>query len=172
MISRWIKKSASKYPPAAPELHPNSGVGGWLLFLILILMFLGPVIGFARTSSNFASIELQYPNIVSLTEWKIFKTTTWATFITTSFLSIYAGYVLNLKRKKLAIRRAIIVIWIINPVYIFIIGVLLPSLAFGETSIDSQTSGALIGATINSTIWTLYLNKSKRVKATYGREIE
>ena len=69
MIGFGIKAAANKYPPVAPEQSTVSGVGGWLLLLILGLMFLGPFMGMGRINTDFIAAESQDPNLNSFAEW-------------------------------------------------------------------------------------------------------
>ena len=167
-IALWIKKAASKYPPAAPELYHASNFGGWLLFLTICLIFFGPLINLSQITSAFETIESQYSDISLMEQWTEYKSATWATFFVTSSLSIHAGYELISKRSKLAIKRAITVIWLIGPLAGIIFGAILPMLAFGEINIDSDSSLSIFISILFSSFWTLYLNKSKRVKSIYG----
>jgi len=165
---RGIKKAADKYPPAAPEQNTVSGVGGWLLLLVLGLMFIGPLIGAGRINMAFESIEDQFPNLKSVAEWGTYKSSTWWTFLLASCLSFYAGLGLVRERSVLAVKRAKIILWIAGPLVTVILEVLLPVLIFKKFETNPQFLGNLIPAMIGAAIWTAYLSKSKRVKTTYG----
>ena len=167
-IARGIKKAANKYPPAAPETNPVSGVGGWLLLLVLGLMFLGPLMGAGRINAGFMSVEDQYPNLKSVTEWGTYKSATWWTFLFVCCLSFYAGLGLVKDRSMLVVKRAKIILWVIGPLASLILGVFLPVLIFGKYEPDPQFVGDMIASIIGAAIWTAYLSKSKWVKATYG----
>ena len=67
------------------------GVGGWLLFLIIGIMFLGPSIGAARTNFDYITTECQYPGLASLEEWVSYKNVTWLVFFPISAMSVYGG---------------------------------------------------------------------------------
>lgn len=167
-IARGIKKAANKYPPAAPEQSTVSGVGGWLLLLILGLTFLGPLMGAGRINADFMSLENQYPNLKSVAQWGTYKSATWWTFLFVCCLSFYAGLGLIKGRSILAVKRARIILWVIGPLASLILGIFLPVLIFGKSEPDPQFVGSMIASIIAAAIWTAYLSKSKRVKATYG----
>lgn len=167
-IARGIKNAAYKYPPAAPEQSTVSGVGGWLLLLVLGLTFLGPLMGAGRINADFMSVEDQYPNLKSVAEWSTYKSATWWTFLFVCCLSFYAGLGLIKDRSMLVVKRAKIILWVIGPLASLILGVFLPVLIFGKSEPDPQFVGSMIASIIAAAIWTAYLSKSKRVKATYG----
>lgn len=167
-IARGIKKAANKYPPAAPEQSTVSGVGGWLLLLVIGLMFLGPLMGAGRINADFMSVEDQYPNLKSVAEWGTYKSATWWTFLIVCCLSFYAGLGLVRERNITAVKRAKIILWVIGPLASLILGVFLPVLIFGKSEPDPQFVGSMIASIIAAAIWTAYLSKSQRVKATYG----
>lgn len=167
-IARGIKSAANKYPPAAPEQGTISGVGGWLLLLVIGLMFLGPLMGAGRINADFMSVEDKYPNLKTVAEWGTYKSATWWTFLLVCCLSFYAGLGLVKNRSILAVKRAKIILWVIGPLASLILGVFLPVLIFGKSEPDPQFVGSMIASIIAAAIWTAYLSKSKRVKATYG----
>lgn len=167
-IARAIKSAANKYPPAAPEQSTVAGVGGWLLLLILSLMFLGPLIGAGHINSDFMSVEDKYPNLKTVAEWGLYKSATWWTFLLVGCLSFYAGLGLVKRRDHLVVKRAKIILWAIGPVASVVLGVFIPILIFGKAEPDPQFVVSMIASIIATAIWTAYLSKSKRVKATYG----
>ncbi|MBU4525139.1 MAG: DUF2569 domain-containing protein [Desulfomicrobium sp.] len=167
-IARSIKKTAKKYPPAAPEQSYVFGVGGWLLLLVMGLMFLGPLIGAGRINADFMSVEDKYPNLQSVAQWGTYKSATWWTFLLACCLSFYAGLGLVKERSISAVKRAKIILWIIGPLASIILGLFLPILIFGKFEPSSQFVESMIATIIAAATWTAYLSKSKRVKATYG----
>lgn len=167
-IARSIKSAANKYPPAAPEQCNVSGVGGWLLLLVLGFMFLGPFMGAGRINADFLSLEGQHPKLKSVAEWTTYKAATWWTFLLVCCLSFYAGLGLVRDRNMSAVKRAKITLWIIGPIASLLLGILLPILIFGKFDPDPQFIGGMCASIIAAGIWTAYLSKSKRVKATYG----
>lgn len=168
VISRAIKKAASKHPPAAPDQNSISGVGGWLLLLVIGLMFLGPLMGAVGINSDFMSIESQYPNLKTVAAWVTYKSATWWTFLLVCCLSFYAGLGLLKSRNILVVKRAKIILWVIGPVTSIVLGIFIPHLVFGKSEFNPQFVGSMIASIIVSAIWTAYLSKSKRVIATYG----
>ncbi|MDG4474828.1 DUF2569 family protein [Thiovibrio frasassiensis] len=167
-ISRAIKKAANKHPPATPDQSAISGIGGWLLLLILGLMFLGPLMGAGRINLDFMSVESQYPNLKTVAAWGTFKSSTWLTFLLVSCLSFYAGIGLVKSRNILVVKRAKIIIWVIGPAASILLGILIPLLVFGKSDPDPKFVGSMIASIVGAAIWTAYLSKSKRVLSTYG----
>lgn len=167
-IASGIKKVANTYPSAAPEQSTVAGVGGWLLLLVLGLMLLGPLMEAGRMDANFISAEEQYPNLKSVADWGTYKSASRLTFLVMYGLSFYAGVGLLKDRSMLAVKRAKTILWIIGPLASLMQGILLPVLIFGNFEPDPQFIGSMIASIIAAAIWTAYLSKSKRVKATYG----
>lgn len=169
-VSRGIKRYSNKYPAASAE--GAAGVGGWLLLLILGLMFLGPMAGAGRINGEFMSAESQYPSLKEVAAWGLYKSTTWWTYLVVCGLSFYAGLGLAKGRDTSVVKRAKIVLWVIGPGASLFMGFVLPAMVFGRAELGTSAVGAFIGALVTSvlgaTIWTAYLSKSKRVQATYG----
>lgn len=167
-IFRALKSSAEKNPPIGLAEDGLAGVGGWLLYLILGLMFLGPLMGAGRINTDIISAESKYPALLTVTVWAKFKTATWISFMLICCVSFYAGYGLLKVRHYLAVNRAKTILWFIGPIANLHMGVLLPLFIFGKVESDPQVVGAVVTSAIAAAIWTAYLSKSRRVKATYG----
>jgi len=165
-VSRGIKRYSSKYPPASAE--GTAGVGGWLLLLILGLMFLGPVLGAGRINGEFMSAEYQYPNLKQVAAWGLYKSATWWTYLVFCGLSFYAGLGLAKGRDTSAVKRAKILLWVIGPGASLFMNFVLPAVVFGRSESNPNAISALLASILSSAIWTAYLSKSKRVRATYG----
>lgn len=168
LISRAIKKVANKYPPAAPDQSAISGVGGWLLLLVLGLIFTGPLMGAGRINADFLSAESQYPILKTGADWGTLKSATWWTFLLVCCLSFYAGLGLMKSRNILVVKQAKIILWVTGPVASIVLGIFIPFLVFGKSELDPEFVGGMIASIILTAIWTAYLSKSKRVMATYG----
>lgn len=162
-----IYRFAKSTPPAQSNSGGPAGVAGWLLLLVVGLMFLGPLIGASRINGDIMRAESQYPNLSSLDSWRVFKSATWWSFLIVTCLSIYAGFGLAKGRNNSVVKRAKVMIWIIGPAASIVMGIFLPLAIFGEVESDPQLFGMLIGSVIVAAIWTAYLSKSRRVKATY-----
>ncbi|OIQ66505.1 hypothetical protein GALL_519220 [mine drainage metagenome] len=83
-------------------------------------------------------------------------------------LSFYAGLGLAKGRDISVVKRAKIILWVIGPVASIVMGLFIPLAVFGKIESDPQFFGAFIASVIVSAIWTAYLSKSRRVKATYA----
>ena len=162
-------KVATKYPPAAPDQSPIlRPLGGWLLLLVMGLMFLGPLVRAGWISADFLSAESQYPILTTGADWGTFKSATWWTFLLVCCLSFYAGLGLMKSRNILVVKRAKIILWVIGPVYGIVLAIFIPLLVFGRIEYNpAEFVGSMIGSIIPAAIWTAYLSKSKRVMATY-----
>ena len=151
----------------------SSGVNGWLLLLVLKMTVFGPLFGAGGLYSEFSSVELQHPTFASLDAWKTFKLATWGTFVLMAGLSFYGGFGLSRGKDWSVVNRAKAILWITGPGSM-VIGVLILIMTTGKAAavvvvVGPQFIATLIASVIVAGIWTVYLSKSKRVRATYGR---
>lgn len=144
------------------------GIGGWLTFLILALVLLSPFFGAVRIGSDIASTESQYPNLLTFAAWGTYKSAIWSSYLIGSGLSFYAGLGLFASRKATVVTRAKVILWIIGPAATVINLLLIPLAIFGKLQSDPRLFGALLGSIFFTTLWTAYLSKSRRIKATYS----
>jgi hypothetical protein len=144
-----------------------SGVGGWLLLLIVGMMVLGPLLGAGRINADIMMAEHQYPDITSLQQWKTYKTVTWWIFFAVVSISFYGGLGLARGNDGAAVSRAKAILWITGPGASLVLRFLVPIMVFGESNAGDQFMGAFIASIIAAAIWTTYLAKSKRVRNTY-----
>ena len=146
-----------------------SGVGGWLLLLVLGMMVLGPLLGAARIAGGTMTAELDHPALLSTAEWTTYKTTTWIVYAAIVLASFYGGWSLAFRREWSAVVRAKIMLWLSGPLGSLCLGIAVPAMALpGASTIDRSFVGALIGQVIAASIWTGYLSYSKRVENTYA----
>lgn len=143
------------------------GIGGWLAFLILALVLLSPFFGAVRIGTDIATTESQYPNLLTFAPWSTYKSAIWSSYLIGSGLSFYAGLGLFASRKASAVTRAKVILWIIGPAATVINLLLVPLVIFGKLESDARIFGALLGSIFFTTLWTAYLSKSRRIKATY-----
>jgi hypothetical protein len=167
-VATILRKIAARYPPAAVDVYEKSGVGGWLLLLVLGLTFLGPLMGAGRLNADFMTAEELYPSLLEIVLWSEYKMASWLCFAIIAVLSIYAGRKLLIVRTPSVIRFSIVILWVVGPLASLINAVFLPWLYFGGFKLDANFVGGFIGVCISSILWTAYLLKSRRVKATYG----
>ncbi|HRK36785.1 MAG TPA: DUF2569 family protein [Burkholderiaceae bacterium] len=145
-----------------------SGVGGWLLLLVIGMLALGPLLGAGRINADFMMAERQYPNLGSLAEWITFKRTTWWAFAVVAAISMYGGWDLVSSRDWSVVNRAKVILWLTGPIASIVLAIVIPLAVFGKTEAsDPQFIGAFIASVIAASIWTAYLSKSKRVRNTY-----
>lgn len=162
-----IYRFAKQNPPASYGEAGPVGVGGWLLLLVLSFIFIGPIFGAARLNFDFMNFESQFPQVLTAPEWSLYKSATWGCYAVASLLSIYAGLGLARGRNISVVKQAKIIIWIVGPGVSIVMGLLIPLVVLGSVEYDPEFLGGLIGSAIGPIIWTIYLSKSRRVKATY-----
>jgi len=150
-----------------------SGVGGWLLLLVVGLLVLGPLFGVIGISREFVTEERHYPTLKYLQVWANFKTGIWWTFLAAAVLSFYGGWGLARGKDWSVVKRAKLVLWLSWPVAALFMGVIVPIATLGKPcAADSPIWGGLIASIISARIWTAYLSKSKRVHNTYVHRID
>ena len=167
-----VYRFSKSFPPAQANCEGPSGVGGWLLLLVTALMVISPLVGLGQTNANLLLTESQYPNLVNLNEWQTYKSASWWSFIVAACISFYAGYGLAKGRCLIVVKRAIILLWVIGPISTVISDIIFPLIIFGQIEFEPKVFQAIVGSTISSAIWTAYLMKSRRVKATYSQSDE
>ncbi|WP_081430520.1 DUF2569 family protein [Polaromonas sp. JS666] len=155
-LSRWSRRA-----------EKPGGVGGWLALLIAGLIFLGPLFSAGRISSDFMDTESKYPKLLTVEAWLNYKNTAWIFFGIATLFGIYAGWCLARRRISTSPFIAIAAIWILGPLLSVILAIILPIIFFGATGLDAAGAGALAVSGLPAVAWTLYLLKSKRVKALY-----
>lgn len=147
-----------------------SGVGGWLKFIIISMMYIGPFLTLSIVADIYDAQQLS-PDLVNMDSWGYYKYAIHITILTYSLLSIYGGWSLKNNRSKLAVKKAIIILWILGPLYRLTIELILPLVIFGNLSASESTIIAhALGSCIIPLIATLYLLKSIRVQNTYNSE--
>jgi len=145
------------------------GVGGWLALLVAGMLVLGPLLGIGRTYAEFITTEHQYPALAQVAEWSSFKTVEWIAVLVFCAISIYGGLGLATKQTPDAVSRAKLVLWFNYPISIFVIGVIIPAVMIPDSGKEvAMAIPSLIASLIAVGIWTAYLNRSKRVRNTYG----
>ncbi|MBS0335386.1 MAG: DUF2569 family protein [Proteobacteria bacterium] len=148
---------------------PLSGVRGWLL-LVAAMLVLGPLIGAIRIGADLLAAEHQYPALQSLPRWEDFKAAMWCSEAVIAALSTYAGWGLLRERRWLAVRRAMLVLWLTGPAGVVVMGFVVPLLALGESSArEPLFISSLLASIVGAGIWTAYLARSRRVRNTYDR---
>jgi len=189
---RQIGKSTSKQGPQTPsksatqdgllrgtpdaagntrseEKQDPSGVGGWLMLLVIGMMVFGPLLGAGSLDSGITKAEVQYPGLKSLAEWGTYKNVEWCLFFVFAVISFYGGWGLCRRRDWSVVSQAKTILWVTQPGAAILLVIIIPPIIFGKTGpVDPAFIGAFFASVIFVSIWTVYLSKSKRVRNTYG----
>jgi hypothetical protein len=160
-LNEW---SRAKFKPTQ---KPLTGVGGWLLLLVLGMTLFGPLLGASQIYGGIVQVERQYPALLDMTAWASIKRVSWIAFFFVAALSIYGGWGLYKERDPSVVKRAKVILWVAGPGAILFFGIAIPSIALGDKAIDTEVMRELTTAVISAAIWTAYLSKSKRVRNTY-----
>lgn len=162
-----IFRFARTSPPAQMNSEGPAGVAGWLLLLVAGLTLLAPLAGAARINIDIMLAEYQYPVLTDIESWQQYKTATWYSYLVAAGLSIYAGFGLAKGRSPAVVKQAKILLWVAGPLATVFMGIVIPFFVFGKLEADPKFFFSLFGSVIAATVWTAYLAKSRRVKATY-----
>ena len=165
-VGYGIYRFAKSQPPV--DASPPSGVGGWLMFLVLGFTLLWPLFNAGQTMDVLVSAEKQTPALLSRDSWATYKSACWWLVLCVSILSVYAGLGLARGRNRAVVRRAIAVLWVNGPVAALIMGTVIPATTYGQLLPIGAIASGVAFSSIAAGVWTAYLMKSKRVRATYG----
>jgi hypothetical protein len=146
-----------------------TGVGGWLLILVIGLVALGPLYGLSALMGAIEDAESNAPRLLTLSYWGNFKLTIWSAYCVFAAISISAGYRLWKNHEPQTVRFAIYAVWIIGPLSELVMGLLLPVLfaPIRFADLAPEILGSVLGSAIYAGVWTAYLKRSQRVKNTF-----
>lgn len=171
----WPKKrSVVNKNSGSPEKPENTkpqlrGVQGWLLLLVVSLMFIGPLRTIGGVMDSIGTAEMNYPALINLPAWGNYKTACWIMVIATCAAMIWAGNGLRKHHIPASVSACICILWAtpiasISTDYFAAAAFLDMSAGdyFGRESLTVLAQGIICAA-----VWTAYLKMSKRVKNTY-----
>lgn len=151
-----------------------SGMKGWLLVLVGVLMIVVPLVGIGSFLSHLAILKNLSPSMVGRFGWEEYLFWMWLAVGTNACLSIYASLRLLNGKGPDDVEAVRTILWVIGPVSAIIINGLIPYLIH-ETQYmryvgltDSSLVASIIGSSLFSLVWVLYLSRSRRVRNTYG----
>lgn len=145
------------------------GVGGWLWWLVAGMLVIGPMLGTVMLLGATYGQERLTPALAKPEQYQNFKTLVWVTYIIFIGIQIHAGWALAKRRDPSAVSLAKRALWLSGPVAAFCMGIVVPAMTLDHWgTMVVATIGQIIGASIWAGIWTAYLNRSMRVRNTYG----
>lgn len=146
-----------------------SGIGGWLFFLVISFL-LSPFYFLGFFSSEVFVTESLYPEIVNIDAWNTYKTYTEYLIYITFILCFCGAGLLIFNRSSKSISYVKVIIWMLGPVSLIFISLLLPIYFIGKDAVEGSIVISLPFSILLSILWTMYLNKSKRVSNTYKKQ--
>jgi hypothetical protein len=146
-------------------------VGGWLGLLTAVLLVVVPLSGILQMYVAIPAAESENPALRTIQAWASFKAIMWSVNLTIAAISVYAGWGLARGATWRVVRRAKVALWVVGPVAIIVLGAVVPMVTLGQIEEASGLLPEFVRSVMVALVWTLYLSKSKRVRATYGAEM-
>lgn len=141
-----------------------SGVGGWLALLVFGLMVGGPLFNIVNTISEFADAERGLPQLLAMPSWQNAKIATWIFVIVQSGFLFSAGWKLSNQFVPASVSYAQATLWIAGPLFNVSCILVVAFLMHVPAAPGLPAAGQSV---IYALVWTLYLQKSRRVRNTY-----
>lgn len=151
---------------ASDEPPTLVGVEGWLFFLAISLVALGPLVTVAQTTLEFSNLERLYPDTGGTTRWNAAFIAGWVATVAYCAISIFAGWCLFRRHVPSTVWIVIACIWLMGPA-LAVIGLLVAQDVSGSGATGANAGASLGRPLVYSTIWTIYLLRSKRVRNTF-----
>ena len=140
------------------------GIGGWLLFFVIVLMLVGPAFAGLSIMTELQAAAAEEPEWATSIDYEDAVMGAWFVWGLTTFLAAIAGLLLIFRRKPSSVWAAISILWIIGPILNSLM--LLDVYSVGE-SITAELWVSMVQSLIPAGIWTAYLLLSDRVANTY-----
>lgn len=167
-LIRLPRLRGQKSPKIGSDSGPT-GIGGWLLFLIVILIFISPLRNIGETISAISDAEKTYPGLLYIRRWMNYKAVLWVIVGLAVLVSVGAGIRLRFLHKPQSVTLAIGALWFCGPIsfcLVVIANFLLLDLPIAD-QFDASLTGTSIAIFIMAGVWTAYLKRSRRVRNTY-----
>lgn len=149
-----------------PELY---GVGGWLGFLVLMLMLISPLINLGFTNANLQMFDSQFPELIESIPFSQIRTISYSAMALSIIGSISAGAFLLSYYKPFSVWYTIFVLIALGPVAGIITELLILETASNVILLQDDAWAGVASPTqaLGPMIWTIYFIVSQRVKNTY-----
>lgn len=145
----------------------RNGIDGWLALLVIGLLVLSPIqriaaIGVLQTAAS------DYPAVAASPYWDLYYT--FAIFITTLSLavSVFGGVGLIVSKRRSAVIKALIAIWISGPLVTALYLLIAGKVAELSSGITTDWVTGLLPSLGLAILASAYLVRSSRVKALYS----
>lgn len=140
------------------------GIRGWLLFFVLSFMLWEPTTRMLHLYFLSNAIST-HPALVELPGWSEYLMWASAGAITALLMIFFAGWSLVGFRQWSSIRKTLIVMWLL-PLPTIAVNFMLLKLTSGH---GVDFANGIVPSLVTTILWTVYLLRSKRVKATYNK---
>jgi len=145
--------------------HRIEGVGGWLAFLVFVLLVLSPLAGYSTLSKQERDALTQYPQLSEIPAFKDHMWALWLSYKINVAASMSTGFALWKLRTRTVIPSVIAAWWIAS-------ACALSLQAYAVQLLNNRDAWPdWVGGSVASMLvlagWTIYLIRSKRVQNTY-----
>lgn len=148
------------------ENNNLNGVKGWLLFLCITLTILSPLISFGQLGIEWIEFKSYFTTFPNLRAFVLIDTILSMGLIG---FSIYAGYVLwSIKQNAVEIAKAYFLARLAYSIIMPLVFRSVSDLPMDDSTIIDAFIKQAVSGIIAFAIWFTYLNRSKRVRATYS----
>lgn len=145
-------------------------VKGWLQFLIVWLILLGPLVNIVIIETKFIGAENKFPGLVSFDEWNVYKISLWVTTVFCIALSIFAGLGLANGNSWKDVKRTKVILFIVGPLTALLMKALIPFMIFGSIKeMIPEIVSSFFASLLWAFFWALFLSKSINVQNKYCR---
>ena len=146
------------------------GVGGWLYLLTVILAFFGPLYLLGEANEVIQLLLDKQPEVADTPAFAGLVYLTWWIMAIGVLVSVVSAFVLILSRRPATVVFVMAVLWVSGPFSLALVAIGLPSTLLGVS--EFSFSGLLKPLFVSifwAAVWSLYLDNSRRVTRTYGR---
>lgn len=141
-----------------------SGIGGWLLVIVVMLIFT-PIQATIRIILNNLAVEVEYPNSGPM--WQDVKNVVWIGLVFSGSLYLLSAFFLVFKRKRSTVKFVFCAIWLAGPVNLFFGIYVISSITTGFIDVSTVIKPVFVEM-IMASVLTLYFFRSRRVRNTYS----
>lgn len=141
------------------------GIGGWLLFFLIVIMVIGPAMSALSLNAELDAVAAADPEWAASLEYEDTVYGAWFVWGAAALVAWLSGLLMFFRKKSSTVWFTIIVLWLIGPALNALI--MLDLASVGE-QITAELWVGFARSFVPAAIWTAYLMMSERVANTYN----